>query len=109
MRQKNSLPADDGPEYDPATETYYAHYDWEDDGEPSRCVIETVAAATGTEPLDMEPLYDTVDPEYLDRVFEPRSGCSPSDGRITFRFQGCDVSVDTDGWTVVSPPDSEQP
>jgi hypothetical protein len=64
-------------------------------------VVETVADALGTEPNELGPLYETVDPDALDLLFEsPRrftSGC------VTFTFEGCNVTVDADGWIAVSP------
>ncbi len=70
-----------------------------------RTVVEAVAEATGDDPLSMQPLYDVVDTEALDTVFEPSGGRAGPSGRVSFRFNGCDVTVHADGRTVVSPVD----
>lgn len=68
---------------------------------PSTCVVETVAETLETAPEEVGPLYEAVDPDALDLLFEsPRRF---SGGRITFRFEGCDVAVDAGGWVAVSP------
>lgn len=71
------------------------------DGKPlSICVVEAVAEASETDPRDLRPLYETLDPDSLNQLFE-----SPPDsrtGRITFIFEGCRVTVDTEGLIAVS-------
>jgi len=111
MSKKDRFPTEDSPTYDPETGTYRAYHDWERDGTPSWSVVETVAAATGADPRSMRPLYEVVDPDALDRVVGQKSGSDrwSLDGCVTFRFEGCEVAVDTDGRTVVSPPDADRP
>ncbi|PGF16394.1 hypothetical protein CP556_09885 [Natrinema sp. CBA1119] len=72
-------------------------------------MIETVATAIGSDPLHLQPLYDSIDPEALDGLLEPKVGQSRTDVRITFRFEGCDVTVSANGETIVSPPDHVRP
>jgi len=109
MNKRDPFPTDGSPEYDPETGTYRAYHDWGRDGTPSWSVVETVAAATGTDPRSMRPLYEVVDPDALDRVFERTAGeQSPLRGRVTFRFEGCEVTVSADGRTVVSPPNADR-
>lgn len=63
----------------------------------SQAVVETVASAEGVDPLDLEvPLYDAVDPDALDALFQ--SGIAV-DGRVEFEYYGYDVTV-TDGGRV---------
>lgn len=57
-------------------------------------VIAAVADVRGVEPTALPPLYEVVDPEALDRLFEPqRSGTTPDTGRVAFSFAGCEVVV----------------
>lgn len=71
----------------------------------TRTVVEAVAEATGDDPTAMRPLYDVVDTDALDAVFEPTDGARATQtGRVSFRFNGCDVTVHADGRTVVSAP-----
>lgn len=55
-------------------------------------VVEFVAEAEGTDPLNLPPLYATVDPDHLDSVF--RSGTT---GRIMFEYCGYRLAVDSNG------------
>lgn len=68
----------------------------------SRSVIAAVAEATGTDPTAMQPLYEVVDPDALDAIFDPVAGETAPVGCVSFRFNGCDVYVYADGRTVVS-------
>ncbi|RQH02543.1 HalOD1 output domain-containing protein [Natrarchaeobius oligotrophus] len=66
---------------------------------PSLRVIETVASADGVDPVDLEPpLTDVVDPTALDALFEPTTKIDSSRrGRVTFRYRGYRVTVDSSG------------
>lgn len=77
------------------------------DEPPSRSVIRAVAAVNGTDPVQMRPLYDAIDPDALDRMFDEAPGRPHPlpDGAVSFRFNDCDVTVYGDGRTVVSPVD----
>lgn len=58
----------------------------------SRQVVDAVAAAKGVDPLELPPLYDTVDPDALDSLF----GGSDAGAAITdlrFEIAGCEVLV----------------
>lgn len=72
-------------------------------------VIREVAEAIDTDPRRMRPLYETIDPDALDRLFDPISAESREfeTSHVTFRFEGCDVTAFADGRVVVSPPDDE--
>lgn len=60
---------------------------------PSIAVVNAVAAAEGCAPANVpEPLYDAVDPDALDAVVE-----SLDEGRLTFTYQGYEVTVGADG------------
>lgn len=58
-------------------------------------VIEATAEATGTDPLELEPLYTTVDPDALQSLVG-----GPPDGAnamVTFDYEGCRVTVHRGG------------
>lgn len=54
-------------------------------------VIYAVANADGVDPVDMAPLYDTIDPEALDAIFD-----GGGRGRIAFTYEGHEVAVTCD-------------
>lgn len=62
-------------------------------------VTEAVAAREGVDPVDLvTPLYDTIDPESLERLLDGNDG-TPRDGwvQVTFSYYGYDVTVRSDG------------
>lgn len=64
-----------------------------DQGETvSERVVRSVADNTNTDPLELPPLFDTVDPDALDALVR-----SLSDGELTFTYAGCAVTVDSTG------------
>jgi len=65
-----------------------------DDETVSAVVVRAVAAFTGQDPLSMEPLYRSIDPDALDALFEPPS---PEAGAVEFSFCGLRVQVTASG------------
>lgn len=64
----------------------------------SQRVISAVAAETDTDPLELDRLFDVVNPESLNALFEPtKRGLPRSTGAVTFRYEGCDVTVHATG------------
>ncbi|WP_135822856.1 HalOD1 output domain-containing protein [Halostella litorea] len=62
-------------------------------------VVWAVAEAKGVDPLDLDaPLYDSVDPDALQRILDAES----FEGQIGFSLAGCDVTVHHDGRVVVA-------
>jgi hypothetical protein len=99
MDRNHCFPGDGSPS-DPATTTR----DGDDAERPSRSVIEAVADATERDPTDLDPLYETIDPDALDAIFESTADrYRPSSKTcVSFRFEGCEVAVHADGRTIVS-------
>ncbi|MGQ3411576.1 HalOD1 output domain-containing protein [Natrinema sp. LN54] len=93
---------EDSSGYDPITETYHSRFD----GGPSTVVVaivEAVAAVTNREPDALSPLYDTVDPEALADLVTSARG-HPID--VSISYEGCQVTVSSDGGVVVEPPEN---
>ncbi|MXR20000.1 HalOD1 output domain-containing protein [Halobacterium bonnevillei] len=59
----------------------------------SRRVVEQVAAETGIDSHNLEPLHDHVDPDGLVRLFADTSDTRRDRGRVTFPMAGCQVTV----------------
>ncbi|MFP8951971.1 HalOD1 output domain-containing protein [Natrialbaceae archaeon A-arb3/5] len=56
-------------------------------------VVELVSRADGTDPLELEPLYNAIDPEHLDSLCDPDSGFSS----LEFVYAGRTVVVESTG------------
>jgi hypothetical protein len=70
------------------------------DGEqsPTAAVAEAIAKAVGTVSTDLPPLYDTIDSEALDQLFERRTETTESPGKVLcFAVNGLNVFVRDDG------------
>lgn len=63
-------------------------------------IVEAVSTVIGTEPTRLDPLYDVVDTDALERLVETGG----TDTEITFAFEGCRVAVFGDGGVVVTGP-----
>ena len=66
-------------------------------------VLAAVSELTETDPMDLEPLFDVVDPEALNELYAPDRGTEQSVPRqAMFQFSGCVVVVYGDGRIAVS-------
>lgn len=78
-------------------------FDWAETS-PSSAVVEVVSSALGAAATDVEPLYNAVDPDALDRLV------SDPDGRrdctavvVSFTFADRHVTVEGTGTVVAEP------
>lgn len=77
------------------------------DWDLSTTVVEAVTEIVGEDVLAGDRvLYDVIDPDALNRVFEGRDGSGATDARIVFELRGCRVEVRADGDHVVHEPDA---
>jgi hypothetical protein len=62
-------------------------------------VLQRVADAEGTEPSELEePLYEAVDPDALETLFESvEDGPHREEGKVRFPYQGYEVTVHAEG------------
>lgn len=70
----------------------------QDNRPPSATVLDTVADATGTDVLDLPPLYDVIDPETLNRLL-----ASDPSVRIEFQYADYRIVATGDGDVTVTP------
>lgn len=69
----------------------------------SRTVVEAVAEAEGVDPLEItSSLYEVIDPDALDRIFDATPTAGRMEGRVTFRYSGYEVTVCGDGYVSVA-------
>lgn len=63
----------------------------------SIAVIEAVAEAEGVDPIDLRPLYDSIDPDALDSLFRFRlDGGLAADAHLVFAYHDYEISIHDD-------------
>lgn len=70
----------------------------------SHRVVEKVAASTGADPLNLDPLYNRVDPDCLNALFQD----GVSEGYVEFRMAGYTVTIQADGTVEVAQSEGEE-
>lgn len=78
------------------SETHHVHYDPGTDVDPSETLVIAVADIAGVDSLDLDPLYDTVDPDTLDDFVES-GGVAEVGGQMEFTFADHRVTVHASG------------
>ena len=84
--------------YDRTNETYHAQHDWTSNSPLSMTVVEAVAAVTGEEPTEMEPLHSAVDVDALDMLL---SSGMEAGIQVEFEYEARSVRVTGRGEVVV--------
>jgi hypothetical protein len=91
-------------------EVYHVRHDWEGDGSLSRTVVDAIAAMQERNSESVEAADTMVNPDALDRLFEPLRG-SPqrdADGRVEFTLDGYKVRVTWNGDVTVQRDSEDQ-
>lgn len=64
----------------------------------SEGVVQAVAASEDVDPMQLQPLYDVIDPEALDTLFQRTADGAPATtGSVRFEYAGNTVVVHSDG------------
>lgn len=88
------------PSSESTAEGFDATYDPDSSRTPSSAVVKSVAAVTNTDPMDLPPLYESVDTDALDSFVESDAGADAGDdtnASLRFTFSGTVVTVSDDG------------
>jgi hypothetical protein len=81
---------------------YRVEYDQSVDT-PSVAVVAAVAAMTRSDPMDLDPLYSTIDPSALDDLFAPSPTHNRRWGQVVFRYSGFEIMANSHGAIEVTP------
>jgi hypothetical protein len=65
---------------------------------PATAIVRAVADREGVPATQLPPLYETVDPDVIDAIYEASSA---SGARVTFEYVGYTITFRTDGTIVV--------
>ena len=83
---------DGGSNGDQSEQPFGLTYDIDSSELPSEAVVRAVAALTNSSPLELNPLYDAIDPEHLDTTFE-RASENTASTTMTFTYSNCTITV----------------
>ncbi|AEH36625.1 HalOD1 output domain-containing protein [Halopiger xanaduensis] len=85
---------------------YRAVHEFDGPATLTTTVIHALADCMGVDPTDGRiSLYDSVDPDALDRLFRPRHDGTPrSSGQLSFVVDDHRVTVHADGEILIEPP-----
>lgn len=90
--------------FDPATNTYRLHHDWRDDESVTTAVVTGISAITNTPPTDLDPAFETIDPDALNQLFDsPTRGAGRDDGWVAFELNECTVRAYANGDIEITP------
>ena len=70
----------------------------------SSAVVFAVCAVSGVDPREAPPLHDVIDPDSLDRLFRTNHLSHDGPVRLTFTYDGYDVTIQSEGWIRVTAP-----
>ncbi|WP_254862503.1 HalOD1 output domain-containing protein [Halovivax gelatinilyticus] len=91
---------------DETTGTYHVWVDANGSADPAvTSIITAVSVATGRDPLELETLSKTIDPDALERLLDHwhRPNGKRSRAIITFEYEGCRITITGDGSVEVDP------
>lgn len=75
-----------------------------DDDRISAAVVDALADANGVDPLELDPLYETIDPDALDSLFSTTDGSTRTHhGKVRFTTNGYEVEVTSTGRVHLTP------
>lgn len=88
---------------DRRTNARHVHYDPGAKATPSETLVRAIADFADVDPLELDPLYDAIDPDTLDE-FVGADELPEVEGTITFTYEGYDVTVYASGLLEIVPP-----
>ncbi|GAB3667542.1 HalOD1 output domain-containing protein [Halopiger thermotolerans] len=98
-------PTHGGSRIDYETETAFVSHDWSGDDSLAETIIATIADLSGSDPAELDRLYDRIDPDSLETIFAPANGSvARNSGRVSFRLDAYEVTVHASGAVVVTRP-----
>lgn len=88
------------------TQTYYVQHDFDGSAQLTTTLAHAISDVSGVDVTDTGfTLNDHVDPDALDRLFEPKDdGTARTSGHLTFNIWGYQVTVYSDGQIAIVPP-----
>lgn len=91
-------------EYHPESDSYAAEF-VDTSTPPSRATLDVMAVILDAEYVELDPLYDYVDPSALDAICTGREETVPC--KVQFSYMNCRVTVERSGYIEVEPISAE--
>lgn len=63
----------------------------------TEAIIDALATAADTDPMDLPPLYEFVDPDAIDNLFHHHDGSADAEALLSFKVDVWNVFVRADG------------
>lgn len=72
-------------------------------GQPTSAIVSAIETVTDTPPLEMDPLYESIEVDALERLFDhaATSAATPASIGLEFAVEGRDVVVSGEGQVLV--------
>ena len=108
MQTEHSLHRDGTePRYDQTNHRYYLHYDVDGPATLTTTIVHALSTVTNVDVSQGEfSLYDSIDPDALERIFAPKVDGSPrSEGHVSFVALDHQIFVHANGDIYIYPPD----
>lgn len=87
---------------------YQFYYDADEPASLSETIVTAIADIAAVDVTDLDPLYERVDPDSLNSIFQPASDDTPrSGGEIRFVLSDYEVTVSGNGHIVIDAPTDE--
>ncbi|MFB1066643.1 hypothetical protein CP556_03660 [Natrinema sp. CBA1119] len=84
-------------------ETAFVSHDWTGTDSLTNTIVSTVAELSEIDPTEVERLYDRINPESLETLFQPTNGTAGRNtGQVSFQLDAYTVTVHATGDIVVA-------
>ncbi|RQG94010.1 HalOD1 output domain-containing protein [Natrarchaeobius chitinivorans] len=83
-------------------DSYVTTFDPAVDDQPTAAIVTAVASLVERDPLELTPLYDAIDPDALESLFDHACRADDASHQVWFTYEGFDVGVCSDGEVRIS-------
>ena len=84
------------------TDSYRIAHDWDGDDSLTETIVAAIATIKDTRLIDLDPLYNSADPDALERLFRDQHA-SRHTIRVSFQHEGYAVVINGDGSIDIDP------
>lgn len=89
---------------DTDTGRYEIRFNGDRDRNPTTLIVDAVAYLEDEDPAGIDPLYQYVEPEAVDRLFATQAATGRRTGTFSFSYLEYVIIIDADGTIEISPP-----